>query len=194
MTVTKQEVEGAVASARSKPQRIQFLGALLEKATGEEAIIVGGSAVEIYTSGRISSLDIDVVMPRARAIKAVESWGFVPSGRVWRRKDWGIGIDLVGPRFTGNRQKVLVMETPYGPVRVAGAEDLLIKRLVELKHWPTAPAWRESLVNQIAILTSEYGDRMDEEYLAFIAKRDDVADILADFREHQRGSIDLRNK
>ncbi|MGA7860634.1 MAG: hypothetical protein WCB19_02100 [Thermoplasmata archaeon] len=186
MTVTRKEVEEAVASARSKSERIQFLGALLERATGDEAVIVGGSAVEVYTSGRTSTMDIDVVMPRPRAVKAVESWGFVPSGRVWRRKDWDIDIDLLGPKFTGNRQKILVVETPYGPMRLAGVEDLLVKRLAELKHWPTSPTWRESLVTQIEILASEYGDKMDEEYLAFIARRDDVLDILADFRRHAR--------
>lgn len=185
MAVTKQQVEKAVASARSRPERIRFLGALLEKATGDEAIIVGGSAVEIYTSGRTSTMDIDVVMPRTRAIQVVESWGLVRSGRIWRRRDWDIDIDLVGPKFTGSRHKILVLETPYGPARLAGVEDMLVKRLAELKHWPTSRAWRESLVQQIEILLSEHGDKMDEEYMAFVARRDDVLDILVDFQERR---------
>ncbi|MCI4347229.1 MAG: hypothetical protein L3J97_01255 [Thermoplasmata archaeon] len=194
MPVSRMQVEEAVASARSRPERIRFLGALLEKATAEEAIIVGGSAIEIYTSGRTATMDIDVVMPRTLAIQVVESWGLVRTGRIWRRKDWDIDIDLVGPKFTGSRRKILVMETPYGPVRLAGVEDLLVKRLAELKHWPTAPAWREGLVQQIEILMSEYGDKMDEEYLAFIARRDDVVDILSDFQERRRRSGDTRRE
>jgi len=186
MTVSRTEVENAVASARSKPERTLYLGALLEKATGEEAIVVGGSAVEIYTSGRTSTNDIDVVMPRAKALKVVKSWGFLPNGRVWRRKDWDVDIDLLGPNFTGSRLKIQVISTPYGPVRVAGVEDLLAKRLAELKHCPTTPLWRKDLAKQVEILISEHGNQMDDEYLAFIARRDDVVDILADFRQRRR--------
>ncbi len=158
---------------------------MLEKATDEETIVVGGSAVEVYTSGRTSTEDIDVVVPRARAIEVVKSWGFVPNGRVWRRKDWGADIDLLGPNFSGSRLKIQVIETPYGPARLAGIEDLLAKRLAEIKHWPTTEAWRKDLVKQIEILVGEYGDRMDEGYLAFVARRDDVEDILADFRRRR---------
>ncbi|MGP8075015.1 MAG: hypothetical protein ACLQD9_04930 [Thermoplasmata archaeon] len=188
MTVSRKEVENAFGTARSKPERTLFLGALLERATGEEAIVVGGSAVEVYTSGQTSTRDIDIVMPRARALQVVRLWGFVPSGRVWRRGDWDTDIDLLGPNFTGSRLKIQVMETPYGPVRLAGVEDLLAKRLAELKHWPTTPTWRSELVKQVEILVAEYGDRMDEEYLAFVMRRDDIVDILADFRARRHPS------
>jgi hypothetical protein len=186
-SVSKEELERAVGSARSKPERIQFLGALLEKATGDPVIIVGGSAIEVYTSGRYSSADIDIVTPRTRAVKVVESWGFAPNGRVWRRKDWGIDVDLVGPDFAGSRQKIETIETPYGPVRLAGVEDLLVKRLAELKHWPTTAKWRKSLIEQIELLVAEYADEMDEDYLRFIARRDDVVDVLGDFQNNDRG-------
>jgi hypothetical protein len=189
MTVTKREAEEGVASARSRPERIRYFGALLEKATGQETIIVGGSAIEIYTSGRTSSRDIDLVTARARAIEVVESWGFERTGRIWRRPDWDFDVDLVGPSLMGSHQKILVFDTPYGPARVAGVEDLLVKRLVELKHWPTSPAWRESLVTQVEILLSEFRDKLDEEYLAFIARRDDVVDLLSDF-QRRRPTVD----
>lgn len=145
-------------------------------------IVVGGSAVEVYTAGRTSSDDIDIVTSRREAASAIEGWGFVKSGRIWRRKDWQTEIDLVGAKLSGSRLKVQAIQTPYGPVMVAGVEDLLVKRLVELKHWKTTPAWREDLARQANILAAEYGDKFDEEYLRFIAERDDVADVLADLR------------
>jgi hypothetical protein len=40
---------------------------------------------------------------------------------------------------------------------------------------------------QIRILVAEYHDRMDEEYRAFVARRDDVVDSLADFRARRVG-------
>ncbi|MCI4351880.1 MAG: hypothetical protein L3K14_00605 [Thermoplasmata archaeon] len=187
MVVTREAVERAVASSRSKPERTLFLGALIAQATGDEVIVVAGAAIEVYTSGRTSTLDIDLVTPRKRAIVVIESWGFVRrSGRVWRRRDWGIDIDLLGPHLTGSRLKLRTYDTPFGPVRVAAVEDLLARRLAELKHWPTTPEWRRDIVKQIEILVAEYGDSMDEEYLAFIARRDDIVDILADFRNRAR--------
>ena len=180
----REGLEKALKSARSKAERIVFIGALLQRATGNETIVVGGSAVEVLTSGRTASKDIDIVTPRSDAEKVVRSWGFKPSGRVYRRADWDIDIDLVGGSYTGSRQRVRRLETPYGPVGIAGPEDLIVKRLVELKHWPTSMEWREDIIRQVSLLLQEYSSSLDERYLRFLAKRDDIEDILADFRDH----------
>lgn len=183
--VDRSEAERAIASARSKSERIEFLGALLRRATGNETIIVGGSAVEVLTAGRTASQDIDVVTLRDPAIETLLSWGFKRTGRVFRRPDWEMDIDIVGPQFTGSRLRVRRIETPYGPVDIAGPEDLIVKRLAELKHWKTTPAWRADLVRQVSLLLAEYGSQLDEKYLSLIAKRDDVVDILDDFRARE---------
>lgn len=180
--VDRSEAERAILSARSRSERIEFIGALLARATGNEVIIVGGSAVEVLTAGLTASLDIDVVTPRDAAIGVIRSWGFEPSGRAFRRADWEVDIDLVGPRFTGSRSRLRRIETPYGPVNIAGPEDLIVKRLAELKHWQTSPTWRDNLIRQVTLLVAEYDSQLDEEYLARVAKRDDVVDILDDFR------------
>ena len=122
---------------------------------------------------------------RARAIEVVESWGFVPSGRVWRRVDLGMGIDLLGETLHGSRLRPHRKETTNGSFCLLGVEDLLIKRSAELKHGHVAdPNWRRELQRQIRILLAEYGNLLDEECLAFVARRDDVIDILADFLSH----------
>lgn len=176
------QVETAIRSARSKSERIVFAGALLGAATGRETIIVGGSAIEVLTAGRTASLDIDIVAERAQATRVLESWGFVRLGRVFHHEGWGLDIDLVGGRLAGSHDRVRVMETPYGPVGILGPEDLVVKRLAELKHWNTPGEWRDELVHQIEALLAEYGSQLDEEYLLVVAKRDDVSDILQDFR------------
>jgi hypothetical protein len=106
VAVTRHDAERAVGSARSTPERTLFLGALIARATGNEVIVVAGSAMEIYPSGRTSTFDIGLVPPRERAIVAIESWGFVRNGRVWRREDGGVDIDLLGPNLTGIRLKL----------------------------------------------------------------------------------------
>lgn len=181
MTVAKEEFDKAIASARNSAERVQIIGALLESATGEEVILVGGSAVDVYATGRQPSLDVDIVTEVRPAATVIESWGFErKKGRVWRREDMAMDIDLRGKNFTGSRRRIRTFATPYGPVRVISPEDLIAKRLSELKHWPTGPKWRRRIEEQLTTLLSEPG--LDDAYLAFLAKRDDIVDILADFR------------
>jgi hypothetical protein len=185
MSVSRVEVEAAVASAPSRAKRTEYIGALLARATGDEVIIVGGSAIEVWTSARTVSQDIDLVTsPREAARRVIESWGFVRSGRAWRREDWNLDIDLVGPVLSGSRSHVRTTQTPYGPVGVIGVEDLIASRLIELKHWPPSRAdpWRKGLIEQIDILLSDYGDQLDDAYLDDRARRDKFEDILNDFR------------
>lgn len=184
MRVTRESFDRALASASSETDRIQYVGALLGLATGEQPIITGGSAIYLHAPSLKPSLDVDISMPRSDAIEALESWGFARrKGRVWRREDLSTDIDLVG-NFRGSRRRAKVILTPYGPVRVACVEDMLVKRLVELKHWPTDERWREQVVEQVTVLLAHYGPELDVEYLGFITKRDDVVDILADFRRN----------
>ena len=184
MRVARSDVEIAVRGA-SSTDRTLYLGALLGRAIDGPVIIVGGSAIDVYAGGSEPSLDIDLVTldtPRAAASRALESWGFSRVGKNWRRQDWEIEIDLRGPAFKGSRAKARQFETPYGTVFVAGPEDLLVKRLAELKHGPTSSSWREALLRQITVLLSAEDLSWDEKYLEFIARRDDVIDLLAGFR------------
>jgi hypothetical protein len=184
MKVSRSEIEAAVEGAPSRSKRTEYIGALLARATGEEVIIVGGSAIEVWTAGRTVSRDIDLVTPREPAGRVIESWGFAKSGRVWRREDWDIDIDLVGRDLTGSYSHVRTTETPFGPVGVIGVEDLIAKRLAELKHWRSSSVgqWRKELIEQVDILFIEHQSRIDEAYLDAIARRYVIEDILGDFR------------
>ncbi len=190
MKVPRERVEQAIASARSPAQRVLYLGALLAAAIDAEVIIVGGSAVDVYASGIEPSLDVDLVIPEApisAAERVVQAWGFVRSGRRWRREDWELDLDFVGPRLSGSYLKTQRFSTPYGPVRVLGVEDLIAKRLVELKHWTSSPEWREQLLRQVSALFEQNARSLDHSYLEFVARRDDIVDILAQARRgHSR--------
>lgn len=181
--VSRAEVEQAVTSAKTSYERVLRIGALLSVATKEPAIIVGGSAIEVYLTGSYVSGDIDVVVDRrSEAIKVVESWGFVRAGRIWWHEDWKIEIDLLRSPYTGSREHLQTIQTPYGPVLLAAIEDLIVKRLAELKHWQNLPAREEDLMKQAELLAVEYAGRLDEGYLDALARRYDTADVLAALR------------
>jgi hypothetical protein len=163
MKVDRAEFEKAVESGRSKAERIQIIGALLGAALGSPVVVVGGSAIEVHTSGRTSSSDIDFVTPdsspRSRSVAIVKSWGFVPNGRVWRRPDWNVDLDLLGQDLKGSRAHLVRVETAYGPIYLLGYEDLIAKRLAELKHGHVHdPEWRRDLLKQVRLLLSEHGE------------------------------------
>jgi hypothetical protein len=185
MRVSKEEFDRAMASARSEAERIQYLGALLGRGHGVRTHHHRGSAIYLQAPELEPSLDVDIsVVPRSTAADAIESWGFERrKGRVWRRADLSMDVDLVG-EFSGSRRRARVIDTPYGPVRVACVEDLIVKRLAELKHWQTAKSWRNTLVQQVTVLLSDFGPEIDDAYLASVARRDDIVDILADFRRN----------
>ncbi len=177
MTSTE-EVERILAADPSPDQRILNFAALLERDCGTEIIVVGGSAIEVHRRGKYHSDDLDLRGDRAAIRRVLTRWGFRNAGKIWLREDWKIAVDVVGTKYTGDPYRAVRIETPYGPVRVAAVEDLIIKRLAAAKHWQV-----KSAVEEAALLWRDYWDRIDFEYLNRQAKTYEVVDILADFRE-----------
>lgn len=170
------EVERAISSATNHPERLLFLAALLTSTlrnTRDPTVVVGGSAIEIYTSGKYVSGDLDLVASRREAIRALEAWGFKSEGRIWWHPDWKLAIDLVGPGYNGSLNRTQTIQTRFGPVRLAAVEDLLVKRLAEAKHFQ-----RKEALDQAVLLASEYRVKMDGAYLDEFARKQDVLDIL----------------
>lgn len=175
-------VERALESAENSAARILYFAALLSaalRATEGPVVIVGGSAIEVYTTGVYTSGDIDLVTSRSSAARVLNSWGFRSEGRTWYHKSWKLDVDLVGVDYTGSLSRIREVETPYGPVRLAAVEDLIIKRLSEAKHWQGR---RQEAFEQAALLASEMSGDLDELYLDARARQEEVVDILADLR------------
>ncbi len=176
MTTSREEVAQVLRSQQDAATRHLYFCALLSREAGElvaPVIVVGGSAIEIYTKGELVSGDIDLVGNRAALARILESWGFARQDREWFSKEWRIAVDLVSDLsgLTGSRTRVRTIVTPYGPVQLAAVEDLMIKRLVSAKYWQI-PSDRE----HAAILARRYRDELDRDYLSETAKRAEVAD------------------
>lgn len=182
---SRAEFDRAMASSPTEADRILALGALLSRAADDSRIVVGGSAIYLQAPELTPSLDVDLVTrARPAASKVLESWGFVRNrGRVWRRSDLPMDVDLLTD-YNGSRTRAVAVDTPYGAIRIAAVEDLLIKRLVELKHWRPKPPWRTEVIRQIETLMHAHGEALDEEYLRVRARREEVDDVLREIRSH----------
>ncbi|HZY91540.1 MAG TPA: hypothetical protein VFG07_02015 [Thermoplasmata archaeon] len=165
--------------ARSGGERNLWLGALIAKASSADVVIVGGSAIEVYTGGLFVSEDVDLVGERDAIISTLERWGFRRDGRLWSRSDLELWVDPVGRHYSGDVRKLREVSTPYGPIRLASVEDLIGKRLIEVKVWPRAGT---QMLDQAVALAAEYGADLDWEYITEVARREHADDLLPELR------------
>jgi hypothetical protein len=182
-----EDVTRAVRIAPSPTQGRVHFAALLAGAAEvdpDDFIVVGGSAIEFHTVGEYTSGDIDIVSSRSDALRTVlHQWKFTGGPRVWLNEDLGIVVDLVKYPYTGDLARTQVYTTPYGMIRVAGIEDLLVKRLASAKHWKIPGD-----VEHAKLLALLYGDRLDWDYVRKFAALHDVEDFLeALLRAIERG-------
>ena len=172
-----EDVKRAVQTARTPTKgRIHFAALLASAAQlgPDDFIVVGGSAIEFHTVGEYTSGDIDIVSSQSDSLrKVLRQWKFTGGPRVWLNEDLGIVVDLVKFPYTGDLARTQVFTTPYGMIRVAGMEDLLVKRLASAKHWKIPGD-----VEHAKLLALLYGDRLDWNYVRKYAAVNDVEDFL----------------
>ena len=175
------EFRAALSADAPQYRKILTFAALLAAETGLGAdglTVVGGSALEIYTTGDYVSADVDLVAEdRERVAKVLRSWGFALKGLYWTSPDFPPSVQIVGRFDSGSRRLSQVVTTRYGSVRLAAVEDIVVKRLIEARHWNRPEAMAEAM-----LAVSRYGPKLDWEYLAHIASRDGVGDLASDLR------------
>lgn len=177
---TLQEVNEILSNEKDEAQRILSFAALLAQKTGlsdRAMIVVGGSAIEIYTEGAYVSGDIDIVGRAEKILPVLKEWGFQKEGRTWYQKDWKMVVDVLSREYRGDWEHTQVLSTPYGRVRLAAIEDLLVSRLISAKWWRIPDDVRHA-----ELLAAKYGDVIDWEYVTDHAKREQVEDLLAELR------------
>jgi len=179
---TAEEVATVLSRTEQHPQRTLWFVALLRKEANlgpDDIVVVGGSAIEIYTAGGYVSGDIDLCGPAEALTPVLKRWGFEQPGREWVRIDWGIVIDIVGRFPSGTMVLTRVVDTPHGPVRVGAVEDLILGRLALIKFWNEPD---ESVNARMLVRLPD----VDWAYLEFRAKQENVADLLRILRSESR--------
>lgn len=184
--VSYDEVDAVLTGAPSATERHLRFAALLAsglRASGTEFIVVGGSAIEFYTRGQYTSGDIDVVYTGSVEVdKPLRQWRFIRHGRIWLNERLGIVLDFVKPPYTGDLNRTQALETPYGSIRLAAIEDLIVKRLASTKHWR-----RPRDADHAQLLAAGYEDRIHWGYVERLAVQYEVEDLLADLRRWLAG-------
>jgi hypothetical protein len=180
--VDVEEFRAAMITEKRPYRQMRAFAAMLAQESGlgtDGLTVVGGSALEIYTEGDYVSQDIDLVArdPK-RAVAVLRLWGFRRDGMYWVSPDFRPSVQIVGKYDSGSLRLAQVVATEYGNVRLAALEDIVVKRLVEARHWKRPEALAEAM-----LAVERYGAEMDWEYVDLMAKKDGVGDLAEDVRQ-----------
>jgi hypothetical protein len=95
---------------------------------GQEPVLVGGAAVELYTCGAYVTGDLDFVgsVPSGVA-RALVAAGFERRGRHWLHEAGEVFLEFPGSALQAGCEVVVI-----------SAEDALADRLAAWKHWESA--------------------------------------------------------
>ncbi|GBC93822.1 hypothetical protein HRbin15_02324 [bacterium HR15] len=151
---------------------------------GIRPIIVGGTAVEIYSAGEYQTYDVDlVVAQRERAIQVLEAMGFQRVGRVWHYPYWDTVVEIPGVHLAGDIARVNLVDIDGYHVYCIGLEDLLIDRL-------NAAVYRGSREDHrwVATLLRAYQNELDLEYLRTRAGEEGVLTLLDELWQEARSN------
>lgn len=165
-------------------RKVTFIGLLsreVKAETNKMPIVVGGHAVEVFTQGGYTSLDIDVKGPQLAIERVLDEAGFQRDGMHSVHEELDIYIQWLGEGpdpLSEDPDRLMDVKVGDGLVaRFIGFEDLIIDRLMQATYWNVTDAqlWAERVLE--AALAGE-NTELDLDYLRGRAEKEGVADVL----------------
>ncbi|MGB0652645.1 MAG: hypothetical protein ACPGQL_05545 [Thermoplasmatota archaeon] len=102
---------------------------------GAQAILVGGSLVELLTLGAVTSMDLDLVADRRIVGRILQEAGFEEKPLAFfRHPRWDVLVNTVSPDV-GRTEKLQRIAFEDHVLLTISAEDALIDRLNAAVHW-----------------------------------------------------------
>lgn len=157
---------------------IAWLNSELEKRGLGRIIITGGFAVELYTARAYRTMDVDIIVDGAQAIKVVEEFlkkfsevigrGYLPRYEILQLKS----IDIVSSTYRREVEPTKIVVNSY-VAYLEVVEELIVTYLAGWKFWEATEDRDKALW-----LYMVWREKIDEEYLARRAKEENVLDYL----------------
>jgi len=157
-------------------KKIFFLAWLNEKlkAVGSRAlpVLVGGSAVQLYTGGNYMSIDMDIylddILPATNLLK---EHGFIKTGRHYFSVEYDLLVEFVSGHVP---EKISEIEYMGKTVLISSSEEMIIDRLNAAK-WRNIP---KDLEWARVMISTGAGTGLNMEYLRRRAAEEDIEDYL----------------
>lgn len=145
------------------------------KDTGVIPVIVGGAAVEFYTAGGYSTVDIDLIAgPTETFSQAMTDLGFTKTGRFWSKPGLDEALESPTGPLAGDVSRLVRVEIDDLEAYVIGVEDLIIDRLNAYVHWRSEEDGR-----WVRRLVQGHRDDLDLHYLRARAAEERTAQALS---------------
>ncbi|PCF50180.1 DUF6036 family nucleotidyltransferase [Staphylococcus delphini] len=124
-------------------------------------IVVGGLSMELYTSSKYTTNDIDFITSASYELNNILlELGFVRESRIYEYKELGIACDIVGNVLESveSYEKLRKLDVENGTYfYVISPEDIIIDRMLDFKYADN--------LRYCAILTTNYFSSLDFDYI-----------------------------
>lgn len=134
----------------------------------KKPILVGGSAVELYTRGIAKSIDLDLITDRAEITPLLLKLEFKQMGRHFYKGR--IYIEIPSDSLAG---RSVILKYKNKKIRVISVEDLIIDRLCACKFWKSVYD-----CEQAKMLIEAYKNKLDVEYLNERARQEKLGAFI----------------
>jgi len=175
----KTNVYAALDSIKDTNKRRLYLVALLTSSLEKEGlkpVVVGGCALEFYTTGGYATGDIDIIFSDNRLLdEKLSLWGFKKIGRHWINEELDLYIESPASQLDSEENKRLTtVEIEDLRVYLISLEGLILDRLKAYVHWRSEDDgyWAKELIFM-------YRDKLEMPYLKKRAKNEKVGNALS---------------
>lgn len=183
----------AAAGTNEYPLRHIKIVLVIRKALSDlkiEPILVGGGAVEFYTMGAYTTVDIDLIAPSGKDIDArLKELGFDKRGKNYVNDDLDIFLEFPSSSLAEGAD-YNELDTQNGKIRVISIEDLIVDRLNAFKWWNSSIDGVSSL-----LLLNSKVIKVDHALLETKVKSNDLVNayeyIREIWREIESGVLDI---
>ena len=192
LKMLKNMIKNTIKSSKTDlAKKIEIMAIITEalKSIDVRPVIVGGQAVEFYTSGGYATMDIDMLCERS--ISEIDSvltpLGFNREGKYWvlEEGDLNIAIEVPSGPLAGDWNKITKVQTKQDlNAYFIGIEDIIIDRLNRYKHWKEYSD-EEWIIGMIIL----HYDKIDWDYIYKRAKEEKVLEEIKQMRKKAEKDI-----
>lgn len=169
--------EQRLQNASSRLERkLLLVGELTRRlqSKGIVPIIVGGTALEVYTVGDYLTADLDLVASAYHEVaNELEAMRFQREGRIWYHPDWELVVEIPDEQLAGDPERIVTLEVEGYTAACIGLEDLIIDRLNAGVHWQSQEDLR-----WVQALLRAYQPQLDLPYLQQRAQTEGTLEVL----------------
>jgi len=170
-----QELERALAECPPGQRKFVFVGVLnLHLPRQRRVVLVGGAAVEVYTSGAYVTGDVDLIGEREFLSPFLDAAGFRRVDRLFLREDLELAVDVVGLDQRPGETNIELEIHGYKVLTVS-VEDAIVDRLLAAEYWKSKTDWEQAV-----LLYEAHRATLNGEVLKERARANDVERTLAD--------------